>query len=69
MSSIMKRRPSPALVVATVALFVAFSGTATAALVLTGRNIKDGTITAKEVKNSTLGTNKLSNKAISSLKG
>jgi hypothetical protein len=69
MSSIMTRRPSPALVVAIVALFVAFSGTATAALVLTGRNIKDGTITAKDVKNSTLGTNKLSNEAISSLTG
>jgi hypothetical protein len=69
MSSIMKRRPSPALVAAIVALFVAFNGTATAALVLTGKNIKDGTITAKDVKNRTLGTNKLNDKAISSLKG
>jgi hypothetical protein len=69
MSSIMKRRPSPALVVAIVALFVAFSGTATAALVMTGKNIKDGTITGKDVKNRTLGAKKLSKKTVRSLKG
>jgi len=68
MSKIMKRRPSPAIVVAIVALFVAFSGTATAALVTTGKDIKNGTITGKDVKNRTLGTRELSKKAISSLK-
>ena len=67
MSSIKKIRPSPALLVAIVALSVAFSGTATAALVMTGKNIKDGTITGKDVKNRTLGTNKLSKRAVSSL--
>jgi hypothetical protein len=36
---------------------------------MTGKNIKDGTITAKDVKNRTLGTNKLSKRAVSSLKG
>jgi hypothetical protein len=36
--------------VALVAVLVAFSGSATAALVMTGKNIKDGTITAKDVK-------------------
>jgi hypothetical protein len=69
MRGIVKRRPSPALVVAIVALFVAFSGTATAALVMTGKQIKDGTITGKDLKNRTLGTNKLSKKAVSLLKG
>jgi hypothetical protein len=69
MRGIVKRRPSPALVVAIVALFVAFSGTATAALVMTGKQIKDGTITGKDLKHRTLGTNKLSKKAVSSLKG
>jgi Collagen triple helix repeat (20 copies) len=64
-----KRRPSPALVMAIVALFVAFSGTATAALVMTGKQIKDGTITGKDLRNRTLGTNKLSKNAVSSLKG
>ena len=68
MSKIMKRRPSPALVVAIVALFVAFSGTATAALVMTGKDIKNGTITGKDVKNRSLGTRELSKKAINSLK-
>jgi Collagen triple helix repeat (20 copies) len=69
MRRIVKSRPSPALVVALVAVLVAFSGSATAALVMTGKNIKDGTITAKDVKNRTLGTNKLSNNAVSLLKG
>lgn len=69
MRDIVKRRPSPALVVALVALFVAFSGTATAALVMTGKNIKDATITGKDVKNRALGTNKLSERAVSALKG
>jgi len=69
MRSIVKSRPSPALVVALVALFVAFSGTATAALVMTGKNIKDGTVTGKDVKNRALGTNKLSKKALASLSG
>ncbi len=54
---------------AIVALCVVSTGTATAALVMTGKDIRDGTLTAKDLKNSTLGTNKLSNKAISSLKG
>ena len=69
MSNIRRLRPSPALVVAIVALCVAFTGTATAALVMTGKQIKDGTVTGKDVKNRTLGTNKLSKKAVSSLKG
>jgi Collagen triple helix repeat (20 copies) len=69
MRGIVKTRPSPALVVAIVALFVAFSGTATAALVMTGAQIKNGTITGKDLRNRTLGTNKLSKKALSSLKG
>jgi Collagen triple helix repeat (20 copies) len=69
MRGIVKRRPSPALVVAIVALFVAFSGTATAALVMTGKQIKDGTITGKDLKNRALGTNKLSKTAVSSLEG
>jgi len=67
--SIIKRRPSAALVVALVALFVALSGTATAALVMTGKNIKDGTVTGKDLKNRTLGAKKLSRKAIASLQG
>jgi hypothetical protein len=69
MRSILKRRPSPALVVAIVSLLVALSGTASAALVMTGKQIKDGTVTGKDVKNRTLGTKKLTKKAVTSLKG
>jgi Collagen triple helix repeat (20 copies) len=69
MRSILKRRPSPALVVAIVSVLVALSGTASAALVMTGKQIKDGTVTGKDVKNRSLGTKKLSNKALASLQG
>lgn len=69
MRSIMKRRPSAALVVAIVAMSVALSGTATAALVMTGKNIQNGTITGQDVKNRTLAKKKLSKKAIKSLQG
>ena len=69
MRSIAKTRHSPALVVAIAALLVALSGSATAAVVMTGKQIKDGTVTGKDVKNRTLGTNKLSRKTVSSLKG
>jgi hypothetical protein len=55
--------------VAYLALFAALGGSAYAAVTVTGRNIKDGTITSKDVKNRTLGTNKLSTTAMSSLAG
>ena len=48
--------------VAYVALFAALGGSAYAAVTVTGKNIKDGTITGRDVKNSSLGTNKLSAK-------
>lgn len=69
MRRISHHRPTPALVVALVALLLALSGSATAAIVMTGSSIKDGTITGKDVKNRTLGSKKLSKKAISSLSG
>lgn len=55
--------------VAYVALFAALGGSAYAAVTVTGSNIKDGTITAKDVKNRTLGPGELSRKAVASLKG
>lgn len=49
------RRPSPAMVVAVLALIVALSGTATAASgLITGRQIAPSTITGKNVKNRSL---------------
>ena len=70
MRSILKRlsrRHSTA--VAYLALFAALGGSAYAAVTVTGKNIKDGTITGKDVKNRSLGTNKLSATAVSSLTG
>jgi hypothetical protein len=59
------RRPSPALVVALVALFVSLGGGAYAALHITSRDIanntirsidvKNGSLTGKDVKNNSLG--------------
>ena len=55
--------------VAYLALFAALGGSAYAAVTVTGKQIRDGTITGKDVKNRTLGTNKLSPQAVSSLAG
>jgi hypothetical protein len=55
--------------VAYLALFAALGGSAYAAVTVTGANVKDGTITGKDVKNRSLGTNKLSATAVSSLTG
>jgi hypothetical protein len=63
----LSRRHSTA--VAYLALFAALGGSAYAAVTVTGKNIKDGTITGKDVRNRSLGTKKLSAKAISSLTG
>ena len=70
MRSILKRlsrRHSTA--VAYLALFAALGGSAYAAATVTSKNIKDGTITGRDVKNSSLDTNKLSPTAVSSLTG
>ena len=55
--------------VAYLALFAALGGSAYAAVTVTGKNIKDGTVTGRDVKNSSLGKNKLSATAVSSLTG
>jgi hypothetical protein len=53
--------------VAYLALFAALGGSAYAAVTVTGKNIQDGTVTGRDVKNASLGTNKLSATALSSL--
>jgi Collagen triple helix repeat (20 copies) len=63
----LSRRHSTA--VAYLALLAALGGSAYAAVTVTGKNIKDGTITGRDVKSRSLGTNKLSAKAVSSLTG
>ena len=56
-------------VVAYLALFAALGGSAYAATTITGKNIKDGTITGMDVKNRSLGTEKLSAAALGTLAG
>ena len=63
----LSRRHSTA--VAYLALFAALGGSAYAAVTVTGKNIKDGTITGRDVKNRSLGTSKLSATAVASLTG
>lgn len=49
------RKPSPAMVIALIALFVALTGTATAGgLLITTRQIKNGTIQAVDINSRTL---------------
>jgi hypothetical protein len=64
MSTLKNRRPSPAMVVAMIALFVALAGTAYAAQTINGGAIKKQTIGAGKLKQKTLtgyqiNTNKL----------
>lgn len=48
------RRPSPALVLSVIAVFVAFTGGAVAAGKISGKQIKDGSLTGKDIKNDSL---------------
>jgi hypothetical protein len=50
----LKRRPSPAIVISLLALFVALGGTSYAALTITGKQVKDSSLTGKDIKNSTI---------------
>lgn len=74
-----RMRPSPAMLVAVVALLAALTGGAVGATLVTGDQIKDGTITGKDVKsgsltgtqvkNGSLQLNDLSKLARTSLRG
>src|SRR5215210_8057438 len=48
------RRPSPALVISLIALFVALGGTSYAAIKIGARNLKTGSVGTRAVKNGTL---------------
>jgi hypothetical protein len=63
------RRPSPSMVVALVALFVALGGTGYAASKIGSAQIKNNSIKSVDVKNRSLGTADLSSSAKRSLKG
>ncbi len=49
-----RRRPSPALVIALIALFVSLGGTGYAALTVSGANIRNESITGRDVKAGSL---------------
>jgi hypothetical protein len=48
--------PSPSMFVALVALFVALGGSAYAAIVITGRNIRNSTVEGADIKNGALAS-------------
>jgi hypothetical protein len=50
----MIRRPSPAMIVAAIALASSLTGTATATGLLTGAKIRDGSVTHKDIRDRTL---------------
>jgi hypothetical protein len=64
MNTRLSPRPTTALVVAILALVVALSSSATAALLITGGQIKNGTITKKDVKKNSLTGKQVNNKSI-----
>ena len=62
-------RTALAVLVAVLALIVAAGAGATASMIITGKQIKDGSITTKDVKNRSLKVKDLSPKATSKLRG
>ena len=54
MQSLLKRRPSNTMAIAFLALFLAVSGTATAAKLIRGKQIARNAISGKHVKNRSL---------------
>src|SRR5688500_14881317 len=53
------RRPSPALVVASVALFSSMTGGAVAAKLITGKQVKDNSLTGKDIKDRSIAAKDL----------
>jgi hypothetical protein len=62
------RRPSPALLISVLALFVALGGPAQAAKLINGKTIKKGTITSTQVKDGSLGEKELTKGARKALR-
>ncbi|HYH52939.1 MAG TPA: collagen-like protein [Solirubrobacterales bacterium] len=65
-----RRLPSPATVLASIAVFAVLAGSATAATsLINGSEIKKGTITGKQIKNKSLAVKDLSKAAVKKLRG
>jgi hypothetical protein len=58
------RLPSPALLVALAALFVALGGSAYAALVITGKNVRNNSLVGADIKNKALAGRDIKNDSL-----
>lgn len=65
----LRHRLTYANVMATLALFVALGGTSYAAIVVTGANVRDESLTGRDVRNGSLEAAELSARARASMKG
>ena len=54
MRHILRYRPSPAMAIACLALSIALGGTASAAVLITGKQVKDGSVSARDITNRSL---------------
>ncbi len=63
------QRPSPALVVASIALFVSLGGVGYAAATIDGADIENRTISGKKLKDRAVTIKKINKKTLSSLRG
>lgn len=61
-------RPSPALVISLIALFVAMGGTGYAAITINGKNLKNNSVAGKKLKNGAVTTKKIKNNAVTGAK-
>jgi hypothetical protein len=66
---LLRRRPSPAMVVALLALFVAMGGSSYAALKIGTRNLKNSSVTSAKIKNGTVVSKDISRRTRQTLKG
>jgi hypothetical protein len=65
--SILRRRPTPAMVVALIALFIALGGPAQAKRVIDGQVLKRNSVTGRAIKNGSVAKADLSKAAVKSL--
>jgi hypothetical protein len=68
MRKLRRLRPSPALVIASIALFVAIGGISWAAATIGTNDIKNGAVTAKKLHRKAVTTNKIKQEAVSGAK-
>ena len=56
-----RRKPSPAMIVSLIALFVALGGTSYAALTITSKQVKNNSLTGADIKNESVGSGDIKN--------